>query len=192
MYPEAQIAGAASVDWASANTTASDAEANPPQWFALLTRSRHEKKVHASLTNDGITTFLPLISRVHQWSDRRQVVELPLFSCYIFVRIPFVPAARVSVLRTLGVLSFVGIQGRGIPIPDSQIEDLRTLVTHRVQLEPHPWLKVGQRVRVRGGCLDGIEGILTVRDGHRRVVISVDTIEKSLAISVKGYDLEPA
>jgi len=192
MYPEGQVVTTASADWAAASTTASHPEVDSSLWFAVLTRSRHEKKVHASLVNEGITTFLPLVSRVHKWSDRRQVVELPLFSCYIFVRIPQLPAARIPVLRTLGVISFVGIQGRGIPIPESQIEDLRTLLTHRVPLEPHPWLKVGQRVRIRGGCLDGIEGILAVSDGNRKVVISVDTIEKSLAISVKGYDLEPA
>ena len=160
-------------------------------WFAVLTRSRHEKKVDAALSGEGITTLLPLVTEVHRWSDRRQTVQLPLFPCYIFVRIAPIPAARLSVLRTLGVISFVGVHGQGTPIPDQQIDDLRTLLTNKIALDPHPYLKVGQRVRVRGGCLDGIEGVLVAKAGEDKVVISIDTIQKSLAISVKGYEIEP-
>jgi len=163
----------------------------PAQWFAVHTRSRHEKKVHEALKNEGVTTFLPLVSKVSKWSDRRVTVQFPLFPCYVFVRISAAPAERVSVLRTWGVLSFVGVQGRGIPIPDGQIEELQTLAENNVPVDPYPYLKVGQRVRVRGGCLDGIEGILAERDGERKVVISVDAIEKSLAIHIKGYEIEP-
>jgi len=170
---------------------ANQARLGSPHWFAVHTRARHEKKVHEALANEGITSFLPLVSKVSQWSDRRVTVQLPLFSCYVFVRISPAPAARIAVLRTLGVISFVGIQGRGTPIPDSQIEDVQALVHNSVPFDPYPYLKVGQRIRVRGGCLDGIEGILTERDGQRKLVISVDTIEKSLAIHVNGYDIEP-
>jgi len=165
--------------------------AEAAQWYAVLTRSRHEKKVHAAFCAEGVNSFLPLLSEVHKWSDRRQLVEVPLFPCYVFVCIPSSPAARLPVLRTLGVISFVGVHGNGTPIPASQIEDLRTAIVHHIPLDPHPYLKVGQRVRVRGGCLDGMEGILSVKAGARRVVISIDTIEKSLALSVDGYDLEP-
>jgi len=160
-------------------------------WFAVLTRSRHEKKVDAALTGEGITTFLPLVTEVHRWSDRRQTVQLPLFPCYIFVHIAPLPATRLSVLRAQGVLSFVGIHGQGTPIPDQQIDDLRTLLTNKIALDPHPYLKVGQRVRVRGGCLDGVEGVLVAKAGESKVVISIDTIQKSLAISVRGYEIEP-
>ena len=118
-------------------------------------------------------------------------VEFPLFSCYVFVRIVPLAGKRVSVLRTSGVISFVGIQGQGIPIPDSQIEDLRSLVTHNVPMDPYPFLKVGQKVRIRGGCMDGIEGVLIARDGERKLVVSIDTIQKSLVVSIRGYDVEP-
>src|SRR5438105_206601 len=124
-----------------------------PYWFAVQTRPRHEKKVYTKLVNEGITSFLPVVKQVRRWSDRRMEVEFPLFSCYVFVRIVPLAGKRVSVLRTSGVISFVGIQGQGIPIPDSQIEDLRSLVTHNVPMDPYPFLKVGQKVRIRGGCM---------------------------------------
>jgi transcription antitermination factor NusG len=166
-------------------------KAGEPCWFAVQTRARHEKKVHNELVSDGISTFLPLVSQVRRWSDRKTIVEFPLFSCYLFVRIVPFAEARVSVLRTPGVLSFVGIQGQGIPIPDTQIEDLRTLVIHGVPMDPYPFLKIGHKVRIRGGCMDGIEGILVAKDGERKVVVSIETIQKSLAVSINGYDIEP-
>ena len=162
-----------------------------PYWFAVQTRPRHEKKVHTKLVNEGITSFLPVVKQVRRWSDRRMEVDFPLFSCYVFVRIVPLAEKRVSVLCTSGVISFVGIQGQGIPIPDSQIEDLRTLVTHNVPMDPYPFLKVGQKVRIRGGCMDGIEGVLVARDGERKLVVSIDTIQKSLVVSIRGYDVEP-
>jgi transcription antitermination factor NusG len=167
------------------------AQVQPSQWFAVHTRSRHEKKIHAALKNEGLRTFLPLVSKVSKWTDRRVTVQLPLFPCYVFVNLSAAPAERLQVLQTWGVLSFVGIQGRGIPIPDSQIEELQKVADNNVPVDPCAYLKVGQRVRVRGGCLDGIEGILAEKDGERKVVISVDAIEKSLAIHIKGYEVEP-
>ncbi len=181
----------AGLDRALANQIGLPAAADERLWFAVLTRSRHEKKVDAALTGESITTFLPLVTEVHRWSDRRQTVQMPLFPCYLFVRIPSVPAARLSVLRSHGVISFVGVHGQGTPIPDHQIDDLRTVLTRKIALDPYPYLKVGQRVRVRGGCLDGIEGVLVAKAGEHKVVLSIDTIQKSLGISVKGYEIEP-
>jgi transcription antitermination factor NusG len=184
------------MNWAGAENAVTENAVTLPclghsEWFAVHTRSRHEKKVHEALTREGITSFLPLTTQVNQWSDRRVAVQLPLFSCYLFVCIPPNSTARIAVLRTTGVISFVGVQGRGIPVPERQIENLRTLVANNVPLTPHPYLKIGQRVRIRGGCLDGVEGILAQIDGERKVVISVDTIGKSLAVHVKGYEIEP-
>lgn len=180
----------ASQDLRYVDTALAHPAVDQPYWFAVQTRPRHEKKVHNKLVSEGISTFLPLVSQVRRWSDRKTTVEFPLFSCYVFVRIVPFAEIRVSVLRTSGVLSFVGIQGQGIPIPDSQIEDLRTLVTHNVPMGPYPFLKIGQRVRIRGGCMDGLEGVLVARDGERKVVVSIDTIQKSVAVSIKGYDIE--
>jgi len=161
------------------------------QWFALHTYPRHEKRVAAELQGKGLEVYLPLVSRRHQWSDRQKQVELPLFPCYTFARIDASVEARLNVLRVGGVLGLVGGGGRGTPIPDSQIETVRTLLHHKIPVDPYVFLKVGQRVRVRGGSLDGLEGILVRRDGSRRLVVSVENLERSLSISIEGLDVEP-
>jgi len=162
------------------------------QWYAIQTRPRHEKAAAAELEQKGIITFLPLVTQIHRWSDRRKKVDLPLFSCYTFVNIVPSPETRVSVLRTNGVLSFVGFHHQGAPIPETQIQDVRTLLASQVPFAAYPFLRVGQRVRIRGGCLDGVEGILVRQNGDQRLVVSVDMIQRSLAISIEGYDVEPA
>lgn len=163
-----------------------------PSWFALHTYPRHEKRVAAELHHKGVENYLPLISRRHQWSDRQKQVELPLFPCYTFARLDPSAEARVKVLRINGVLGLVGGSGHGTPIPDSQIETVRTLLVNKVPLDPYAFLKVGQRVRVRGGSLHGLEGILVRRNGNRRLVISVEHLERSLAINIEGLEVEPA
>jgi transcription antitermination factor NusG len=162
-----------------------------PSWYAVYTRSRHEKKVAAQLAEMGILTFLPFVTETHQWCDRRKVVELPLFPGYAFVHTDLTPHQRVRVLRTPGIVGFVGVKGIGIAIPDKQIEDLRTLLAQKLPCALHPFLREGQRVRVRGGCLDGIEGILIGVNSNRSIVISVDPILRSVAIRIEGYDVEP-
>jgi transcription antitermination factor NusG len=162
-----------------------------PQWYAIHTRAQHEKAVVARLRNEGITTFLPLVSNVHRWSDRRKVVEMPLFSCYAFVHLCLVPQIWAKVLGVNGVLRFVGVQGRGIPIAESQIESIRTLLSTELQYMPYPFLKLGQRVRISGGSLDGIEGILVARNGNHTLVISLEPIQRSLAVRIDGYHFQP-
>ncbi len=161
------------------------------QWYAIQTKPRHEKRAAAELEQKGITTFLPLISQLHRWSDRRKKIEVPLFSCYAFVNIEPSPETRVAVLRTNGVLSFVGSHNQGTSIPETQIENIRILLSNEVPFSCYPFLSVGQRVRIRGGCLDGVEGILIRQNGARRLVVSVEMIQRSVAVSIEGYDLEP-
>jgi len=163
----------------------------PAPWFAIHTYARHEKRVAGELAHKGLEVYLPLLVKRHQWSDRQKLVELPLFPCYAFARIKPSAEARVKVLQTGGVIGLVGAAGQGEPIPDNQIENVRMLLTNKVQLDPYHFLKVGQRVRVRGGSLDGLEGILVRRNGNRRLVISVESLERSLAISVEGLEVEP-
>jgi transcription antitermination factor NusG len=168
------------------------ASADDPSWFAIQTRPRHEKKVSTELQGKGISVFLPLVSATRQWSDRRRLVEMPLFPQYVFVRIVQTSPTRISVLRTTGVTSFVGIRGIGLPIPGDQIERVKTVLAHGIPVSPHPFLNVGQRICVRGGALDGVKGILTAVNGDHTLVVSVDLIQKSLAIRLTGYAIEPA
>jgi transcription antitermination factor NusG len=159
-------------------------------WYAVRTRPRHEKKVVAELEEKGIAIYLPLVTQVHRWSDRRKVVQVPLFSCYAFVHSVLDLHLRLALHGISGALGFVGPNNQGIPIPDEQIEGIRTLITNNVPLMPYPLLKTGQRVRVRGGALHGVEGILAMKD-ERRLVISVEGISSSFSISLEGYDVEP-
>jgi len=125
------------------------AAAASENWYALQTRPRHEKLVTLRLNERGVETFLPLISEVHRWSDRKKCLQLPLFSCYVFAK--FVPnrAERLRVLRVDGVLALVGSRGEGSPIPDEQIGAVRSLVESTLPWLEHPFLKIGQRVRIR-------------------------------------------
>jgi transcriptional antiterminator NusG len=160
------------------------------RWYAVRTRSRHEKLVAKQLENQGIESFLPVVTQTRDWSDRRKQVEMPLFSGYTFLRMIHSSDERVRVLRTQGVVSFVGVHGSGTPIPDHQIEDIKALVTSKISYEERPFLKVGQRVRVRGGALDGIQGILVAENGDHSLVISVEPIQRSLYVRVAGYEVE--
>jgi transcription antitermination factor NusG len=166
---------------------------HPPvaQWYALHTRSRHEKKVAAEVAEKGFFSFLPCITKKHRWSDRIKLVELPLFPGYVFVQTAASPEHRLSILTTPGVVSFVGSQGRGAPIPEEQIESVRSIVEQEVPFVLYPGLVVNQRVRIRGGCLDGLEGVLVAKHSDLSLVVSIELIQRSIAIRVNGYDLEP-
>jgi len=161
-------------------------------WYGLQTRPRHEKIVAHRLEERGVTAFLPLVSEEHRWSDRKKTVQVPLFSCYVFAKFTPNRLDRLRVLRVDGVFGLVGAKGEGTPIPDDQIAAVRRLVETQLPWSTHPFLKIGQRVRIRSGVLDGLEGILVSRNGDRSLVISVDAIQRSLAVRVEGYEVEPA
>jgi transcription antitermination factor NusG len=117
-------------------------------------------------------------------------VHLPLFPSYVFVKVATTPDARVSVLRTNGVISFVGVRNVGVPIPESEVEAIQSVLEGGVTFEPHPYLEVGRRVCVRGGCLDGVNGILMAVNGDQSLVISVNLIQKSISLRIQGYMVE--
>jgi transcription antitermination factor NusG len=161
-------------------------------WYAVHTMARHEKRVAAQFEEKRVRTFLPLLHQVHRWSDRRRVVEIPMFSCYAFVRMVQTVEERLKVLRTPGVLGFVGSERQGTSIPDEQIESLRKAVREKVPCLPHPFISAGKRVRIRGGSLDGVEGILMGQGGDHSLVLSVELLQRSVSIRVEGYDIELA
>lgn len=161
------------------------------RWYALHTRSRHERVVANRLQECGIETYLPIVQEIHRWSDRKKKVEVPLFSCYVFLRCSLSPQNRNYVYRIDSALGFVGGTGVGVAIPDEQIESVRTLLSQTAPWRSHPFLKTGQRVRVRGGALDGIEGIFLSENGDHSLVISVDAIQRSMSVRIDGYDVVP-
>jgi transcription antitermination factor NusG len=159
-------------------------------WYALQTRVNRERVVEQRLQERGVPTFLPLVSEVRRWSDRKKVIQFPLFRSYLFAKLGASKLDRLRVLCVDGVFNFVGPRGEGAPIPDAQIEAVRTLVVGQLPWSSYPFLKIGQRVRIRSGALSGVEGILVSRSGESTLVISVDAIQRSMAVRIEGYDVE--
>jgi transcription antitermination factor NusG len=159
-------------------------------WYAIYTRPRHEKWIAQQLQENRVMTFLPLLQQIHRWSDRRSKVEVPLFSCYAFVRIGRTSEERLKVLRTPGVLGFVGSERQGTPIPDDQVENLRTAMREKIPFALHPFVSAGKRVRIRGGSLDGVEGILVRQREDQSLIVSVELLYRSVSIRLEGYDIE--
>jgi transcription antitermination factor NusG len=159
-------------------------------WYAIHTRPRHEKWIVQQLQEKNVFTFLPLLQQIRQWSDRRSKVEVPLFSCYAFVRIAQTTEERLKVLRTPGVLAFVGHEKQGTPIPAEQVENLRTAIREKIPCTLHPYVSVGKRVRIRGGALHGVEGILLRQGEDQSLLVSVELLRRSISIRVEGYDID--
>jgi transcription antitermination factor NusG len=157
-------------------------------WYAVHVNSRCERRVASELAGGGIEAYLPTVAQTRQWSDRKKLVELPLFSGYVFVHITPVLEEKRRVRDVHGVVGFVG-PDTGTIIPDSEIDAVRTMLTNE-SCEPHPFFKVGQRVRILGGSLEGLEGILVDTNRNKRLVISVNTIGRSLSISLDGLRVE--
>jgi len=159
-------------------------------WFAAYTNSHHEKRVASRLAERQIESFLPVYATRHRWKNRCEMnLELPLFPNYVLVRID--PRERSRVLEVPGVLSLVG-SGRILsPLPDFEIEALRSGVGRR-KMEPHPYLVVGERARIKAGPMAGTEGVLVRRKNNFRIVLALDVIMQSVAVEVDADDLEPA
>ena len=175
----------------AANATEVLLAKNVPQWFAIQTRSRHEKKAADELRGRGIEVFLPLITQTRKWSDRAKKVDFPLFAGYAFVHIAPEPKIRLNVLSAQGVVRFVGPTAQGTAIPGTEIENLRLALVNEIALRPLPFVRVGQKVRIRSGALAGMEGILMGTRGQRQLVVSISTIQRSVSLAIEGYDVEP-
>lgn len=158
-------------------------------WWALYTRHQHEKVVADTLTMKGFEVFLPVYDSVRRWKDRKKVLSLPLFPGYVFV--------RGGVNRKLQIVSTPGVhmilyQGDHVAmIAEAEIEAIRTVVSGPFPVEPHPFLKCGEAVRVIHGLLEGIEGILVRKKNLYRLVLSVNTLAQSIAVEVDASDVAP-
>lgn len=160
-----------------------------PHWYAAYTCANHEKQVAAQLSESGVEHFLPLYHTVRRWKDRRMHLDLPLFPGYVFVRLPL--RERLRVLRVPSVVHLVGFAGLPTALPEEEIETLRTGLVGAACAQPHPFLTVGRRVRILNGPLAGMEGILQRRKGNYRVVLSLDLIQRSIAVEADAADLIP-
>jgi len=158
------------------------------RWFALYTTPRREKRVAALLQENLFETFLPVYRTVHFWKNRtRATLELPLFPSYVFVRIA--PNHRGGVLSVPGVLSFVGSRREAWPLPDFEIEKLRTGLG-QLHAEPHSYLTTGDRARIRSGPLSGMEGVLVEKKNGLWVVLTIEAIMRSISVEVELSNLD--
>ncbi len=163
---------------------------NNRRWYVLYLRSRYEKRVHDELERSGIESFLPMITEVRQWSDRKKKVEAPLFPGYDFVRIEL--KEKIRVLEVDGVVKFVAIgTARPTPVPDDQIESLKLVIATPKTLRKENPLHVGEVVKVKSGPFAGAQGIVMRSNNATRVVISIDTIQQAVSVEVEAGLLEP-
>lgn len=160
-------------------------------WYALYTRPRHEKQVFDELSNHSIESFLPTYKVRRRWSDRYKIIEEPLFKNYIFVNVES-DRIHYETLRPYGAVAFVKFDGKPAEIPQSEIDSIRRLVTSELPYNPHPYLKIGRKVYVRSGPLQGCEGILTRKKGIARLVLSIHLLQQSVSAEVDADCVEPA
>ncbi|MDD5194129.1 MAG: UpxY family transcription antiterminator [Candidatus Omnitrophica bacterium] len=152
---------------------------NSFNWYALYTKARHEKFVEDNLIKKGIEAFTPKVTLRRKWSDRVKLIQEPLFKSYCFAK--FSLSDRLKIVAQQGVSQIVHFNYRYIPVPDEIINSLRIVAENGVQLDPYPYLKIGEKVIVRRGPLKGVEGfILEKRNKNARLVISIDVIESSV------------
>ena len=160
------------------------------KWYAVHTRSRHEKQVDLFLSERGIETFLPLVHTLSRRMDRKKYVDIPLFPGYLFVCAEKEHLSDVKYTR--GVTRIIGTDlDAPTPIPDKQILDIKSIMESEVKLDPFPYLQKGRMVRVKSGPLKGLEGILVERKGHYKLVIRIDLLQKGAAAEVYISDIEP-
>lgn len=159
------------------------------RWLVLYTRPRYEKKVSRQLTERGIEHFLPLREEMRQWSDRKKLVEAPLFPGYIFVRVD--ERQRIQTLETDGAMKYIHFNGRVAEVRPSVIDNLRLLLTRPegVRVED-AGLRIGQRVTVKHGPLAGLEGTLITHRGPMRIGVLVDVIDQVVTIEIPVGDLD--
>lgn len=158
-------------------------------WWALYTRHQHEKVVADMLEAKGFEVFLPRYESMRRWKDRQKLLSLPLFPCYVFVRGDL--NRRLQVVSTPGVHMVLSRGEQFAIIPECEIAAIRRTVEGHYRVEPHPFLKVGERVRVTRGSLQGVEGILVRKKNLYRLVLSVNMLAQSVGVEIDAADVEP-
>ena len=160
-----------------------------PHWYAVTTRSRHEKVVAEQLWQKEIECFLPLREVLSKWKDRRKKVQFPLFPGYLFIHVK-IQERRLDILKVPSVVRIVGFEGEPAAIPDMQIEALKRLDFSTLPCDPYPYIAEGDRMEIVRGPLKGLQGILIEKKGVYRFILSIDLIQQAVACEVDATDAE--
>lgn len=158
-------------------------------WYALVVRPQHEKAVDGYLRNRGLEAFLPMYQAQRAWCDRLKIVEVPLFAGYVFCKFSY--EQRLVALSTPGVRSVVSCSRKPQPIPSPEIEAIRLATVPGLRTQPWPYLQMGQKVQVMSGCLEGLTGSLVREKNRYRVVVSVELLQRSVAVEVERENVRP-
>ena len=158
-------------------------------WYAVYVRSRHEKKVYHLFEEKGIESSLPLIKTTRKWSDRKKKVEIPLFKGYVFVRID-IAKEKLNILKTDGVVKFIGIRGKPSTIPDEQIHWLHRIVEEPFKVRSEKEIPIGQKVHVMLGPFKGMEGVVMTARNRSRILICIESIMQTVSIEINPNYLE--
>ena len=164
-----------------------DKQTGIKHWYAVYTKSRAEKNVYADLAKEGIECFLPTYKTLRQWSDRKKVVELPLFTSYVFVYIT--KKEYYKVLSVKGVVKYVSFEGNAVAIPNAQMDKLHLVVNSNLEIEiTDTCFKEGQQVEVIMGSLRGLRGELVKFNRKSRVLVRIDHLDQNLLVNIpKNY-----
>lgn len=159
-----------------------------PNWYAVSTKPRHEKKVYQALKQKGVDTYLPLQKLSKKWSDRYKTIEEPLFSCYVFVRIAL--KDRLQVLQTDSVVRFVAFNNIPATIPDSQIQAVKLILEKCHTIDHIDYLTPGQKIEVVQGPLKGVKGICAEIKNSHRLVVRLDSIMQAISVDIDLRDIK--
>jgi transcription antitermination factor NusG len=164
-------------------------EEESKEWHALFTRHQHEKSVAETLASKGFQVYLPLYTSLRLWKDRRKQLALPLFPCYVFIK--DASARRMEVLTTPGVCYVLSTNRQPVAISPLELDQVRKALDSSHRVEPYPFLTVGDRVRIRVGPLEGLEGLLVRKKGMDRLVLSLELLSRSASVEVDVSTVEP-
>jgi transcriptional antiterminator NusG len=162
-------------------------------WYAVHVKSRHEFVVSGELQGKGIETFLPSVTKLNQWKDRKKRVDVPLFPGYLFVSLLPGPEEFLRVLKTRGAVTFISLEpGHPTPVASEEIRALKILLDAQEDIDVYPHLKQGARVRVKNGVFRGAEGILASKENHHILLVSIELLGRSVGVKIYADDVEAA
>jgi transcriptional antiterminator NusG len=172
----------------SSSSASGDISIHEPHWFATYTYPRHEKAVADQLAQKGVEMFYPTISTVSQWKDRRVNLEIPLFSGYVFARICAIEKAKILSVRS--VIKILSVRGAPVPVSDDEIDSVRLCIQRGAKLQNYSFPVVGDRVRVKRGVFEDLEGTVVRHNNGCKLIVSISLIQQSVALEISADLLE--